>query len=108
MLDGRKACVPGFEDSSGGHIHFKAGPYSLRVCGPGSNHFDEANTDRESSNTPSFDLEAWVDQLAKEIIFDLTTGDRTVLKAAIRNLLLQAQQHCESEHGDIRKRCENH
>jgi len=107
MLENRKACVPGFEDSSGGHLTFKTGPYSLRVNGPESGHIDGAYTYHDDKQAPPFDMEAWVDRLAARIVEDLQANDMHLLKVAVRDVLTQAKQHCDECHGDIREQLKN-
>lgn len=107
MLENRKACVPGYEDSSGGHLHFKTGPCSLRVYGPESGHIDGAWTDHDDKPAPPFDMEKWVDHLARRIIEDLQAQDMRLLKYMIRDVLTQAKAHCDEHHGDIRERFKN-
>jgi len=103
MLENRKACVPGFEDSSGGHLTFKTGPCSLRVNGPESGHIDGAYTYHDDKPAPPFDMEQWIDHLAKRIIEDLSAGEMRVLKYMIRDVLTQAKTHCDECHQDIRE-----
>jgi hypothetical protein len=102
MLENRKACVPGFEDSSGGHLQFKTGPYTLRVNGPESGHIDGTYTYHSADRAPPFDIEAWVDHIAKQIVEDLSSCDMRLLKVAVRDVLTQAKQHCDECHQDIR------
>lgn len=103
MLENRKACVPGYEDSSGGHLHFKSGTFKTRVVGPESGHFDGAYTYHDSKRQPEFDMESWVDHLAKKMIEDLQSNDMHLLKHVLRNVLTQAKQHCDEHHADIRE-----
>lgn len=103
MLENRKACVPGFEDSSGGHLQFKTGPYSLRTRGPESGHIDGTYTYHSTDRHPPFDMEVWVAHLAKEIAEELAFDDCRLLKVAVRDVLTQAKQHCDECHQDIRE-----
>jgi len=104
MLENRKACVPGYEDSSGGHLQFKVGPCKLRVHGPESGHIDGAWTDHDDKPAPPFDMEKWVDYLADDIIEDLMAGDKRLLKYMVRNVLTQAKEHCDACHQDVSER----
>jgi len=103
MLENRKACVPGYEDSSGGHLHFRSGTFKSRVTGPESGHIDGAYTYHDDKQAPPFDMEFWVDKLASEIIQDLQSNDMHTLKRVLRNVLTQAKEHCDECHGDIRE-----
>lgn len=90
MLDGRKTCVPGFEDSSGGHIIFKTGPYRLKLVGPGSWHFEDKAFDREMC------IDHMVEQLKEEIINDAHFS--RVLRVIFSDLFDQAKAHCDEYH----------
>lgn len=104
MLENRKACVPGYEDSSGGHLTFKSGACSLRVCGPESGHIDGGYTDHDDKQAPPFDMEKWVDFLAESIVKDLISNNMHTLKCMVRSCLTQAKEHCDEHHGDIREK----
>lgn len=95
MLEGRKACVPGFEDSSGGHTVFKT-TMKTRTVGPGSGVFDEVDE--------PYDEEKWVAHIAQELATDLTYDDNRFLKSLVRNVFAQAAEHCDELHQDQKER----
>jgi hypothetical protein len=97
MLDARKACVPGYEDSTGGHVAFNSGKCKLRVRGPGSWALDDMY------GAQPFDKEQWVEAISAEILRELSRDDNTVLKSLIRRTLDQARAHCDENHADIRE-----
>ncbi len=92
MLDGRKECVPGFEDSSGGHLMFTSGQAKLRSR--------QANN---SSNieSPEFDIEAAsravVEDIKQELDYDRERGDAKLM-SLVRLCLVKAKQHCCEVH----------
>lgn len=90
MLEGRKECVPGFEDSSAGHTLFKTGTMKLRVRAPSSGAFDELND--------PYDRELWADFIVDEI-----KKDAQLLRYAVIDLLKQAEKHCEEHHQDVKR-----
>ncbi len=104
MLEGRKACVPGFEDSSGGHTRFTT-KIKLRSGGPASNVFDGITWGLHGEELPQeYDEEAWVELYAKRLAEELTFDDNRTLKQLMRNLFKQAKQHCDEHHADVRER----
>ena len=103
MLEGRKACVPGFEDSSAGHTRFCA--YGKVRGGPDSNVFDCITWGLHGEPLPgTYDEEKHVDWYAKKILDELTARDNHMLKHLVRTNLQQAKKHCDECHGDIREK----
>lgn len=102
MLDGEKACVPGYEDSSGGHIIFNSGKVSLRTIGPASSAFDELEQpyDHEKMITHV------VEKIKEEIALGHQNGD-SMLRSLIGNVLTQAKQHCDEHHKELREKHKN-
>ncbi len=99
MLDGRKECVPGFEDSSGGHITFKSWPCKIKLVGPGSHVFDGFNGE-------PFDREAWVSHMIEKFKEEMTLDAHFggVLKSLFGNVFDQAKTHCDEHHADVKER----
>lgn len=92
MLDGRKECVPGFENSSAGHLMFTSGQAKLRS--------------RQANNSwniesPDFDIEAQtravVDDIKRELDYDRERGDAKLM-TLVRLCLVKAKQHCSEVH----------
>lgn len=107
MLDGRKECVPGFEDSSGGHIMFKSIPCRLKLVGPGSSTFDGISWDADGNPISlPYDREEWVNYMVEkfkeEAIRDAHFGG--LLKLLFGNVFDQAKAHCDANHIDQRIR----
>lgn len=98
MLDGRKECVPGFEDSSGGYILFSSS-CKTKCNGPSSWTFDELDV--------PYNKEDWVtsivDLIKRELIIDAGMGDR-MLRALVGSLLDQSKAHCDEHHADQREK----
>lgn len=92
MLDPRKACVPGHEDWSDGHIRFDSGAYKLPWVGytPGSFDLDSDDFDREKVIT----------LLVEEL---KNNGNDQVLRALFGSVLDQARAHCDEHHADLRE-----
>lgn len=104
MLEGRKACVPGYEDSSGGHTKTQGAWAKIRG-GPDSNVFDCITWGLHDEVLPgTYDEEALVDRYTKRILDDLMARDCATLKYLVRTNLQQAKQHCDECHGDIREK----
>jgi len=104
MLEGRKACVPGYEDWSSGHTKTKGAVAKVRG-GPDSNVFDCITWGLHDEPLPgTYDEEKLVDHYAKRIIEDLTARDSQSLKYLVRENLRQAKAHCDECHGDIREK----
>jgi len=103
MLDGRKKCVPGFEDSTGGHIIFKSGACKMKLVGPGSNVFDGISWD-ESGNVVDqpYDREEWVNYMVEKFREEVNRDG--VLRYLFGSVFDQAKAHCDEHHNDYRER----
>lgn len=99
MLEGRKECVPGYEDSTGGHLKFSSGAVKLRVHPHGSGMFDEL--------FEPYDRDAAVATVVREIMEDLSHNGEYYFTALIGRLYDQAKEHCDAVHGDHRERIKN-
>jgi hypothetical protein len=91
MLDENDLCIPGFEDTSGGHTTFKHGPFKLRLVGPSSNAFDEIQQ--------PFERDKWVAHMVEQFKRD----DHT-LRCVFEQLFDMAKAHCDEHHKDLRER----
>jgi hypothetical protein len=104
MLEGRKACVPGYEDSSAGHTKTQ-GAWTKVRGGPDSCVFDCIEWGLHGEQLQgTYDEEALVDRYSKKILDELTAVDNRLLKYLVRTNLQQAKKHCDECHGDIREK----
>lgn len=89
MLDAHKECVPGYEDSSGGHITFPSGAMKLRTSGPSSSTFD----------SPDYDQEKTVDFFVDKLWEEFEHHGKAYLRAFLTRHCIEAKAHCDDHHG---------
>jgi len=93
MLDGRKECVPGYEDSSGGCVSFST-TMRLKTSGPGSSTFD-------SLDCP-YDKDNWVKYTVEELEKEFEICGKQMLTSTIEQLFDKAKLHCDEHHKNVR------
>ena len=98
MLDGNNPCVPGFEDSSGGHTSFTTGWCKMKVWPHSSSTFDEIHCDPYDRDAC---VKVVVAKIKEQIAAEEKYGD-PFLTYLVGNLFDQAKAHCDEAHQDLR------